>query len=216
MVMLMTTTKMSMSADNYNVTGIYLRGFLAGLRKISGKTYSQLLEQAGLGQFQTKYPPADIQVVAKGSQLINLFTVVRQFLGEDGYNLFMRNLGREMAQHTTPFPMFKTLATNITRQTPQDEFREWLELLVLTVNQTINHQVSVAKGDQPNQLKISYPQCIYCTGQGIFTRPSCPLVPTFYRQLISNLTSISCQLEETHCGAMYVGEDTCHYLLERL
>jgi hypothetical protein len=75
-----------MRAEDYNVTGVYLRGFLSGLRKISGKSYAQLLEGAGLAQFEAKYPPLSTQVVAKGSQLIKLFQLVREFLGEDGFS----------------------------------------------------------------------------------------------------------------------------------
>ena len=204
-----------MRAEDYNVTGVYLRGFLSGLRKISGKSYAQLLEGAGLAQFEAKYPPLSTQVVAKGSQLIKLFQLVREFLGEDGFSLFMRNLGRELAHNAATFPLFINLATNIKRETPQAEIEEWLEELISNVNRSINHDVVISTGDKPNELKISYPQCIYCAGQAPFNRPACLLVPSFYRQLILELTGISCQFDETRCGAMH-GEDTCYYVLRRI
>jgi predicted hydrocarbon binding protein len=97
----------------------------------------------------------------------------------------------------------------------QEDFMKWLQRNMLIVNRLINHDITIARGDNPNELKISHPQCIYCAGQGLLTRPACLLVPTFYRQAILELTGISCRMDEVRCGAMY-GEDTCHYVLRRI
>jgi predicted hydrocarbon binding protein len=201
--------------EDYNVTGIYLRGFLASLRKISGKNYSQLLEEAGLQEFQTKYPAADEQVVANGAQLTSLFRLVRHFLGADGYSLFMRNLGREFAHNAATFPVLKILSNNVNRNMTQAEFVQWVTRTVNIVNKTINHVVRIEPGANPNEIKIIYPYCIYCMGQTGFTKPGCPLISTFYRQVILELTGISCQMDEVRCGAMH-DDDSCQYILRRL
>ncbi len=87
-----------MSVKNYQVTGLYLRGVLAGLRKITGQHYPTLLERCGLGQFSQKYPPPTLEIVATSEQLFKLLQLVYELVGPVVFNFFYTNLGRGFGQ----------------------------------------------------------------------------------------------------------------------
>ncbi len=199
-----------MQANNFNVSGLYLRGVLAGLRRITGQQYSGLLEQSGLGQFSQKYPAATLQTVATGKQLITLMGLVRELVGPVVFNLFFTNLGRNFGHVMATLPQLQ--AKSVELAASPDRIVRLVETIGELHYLALGGKVETIMGATRTSLVIVYHDCIYCTAYSQAQAPVCVNIPGLYKQLLFELTGKRCQVEETKCAAMVGGKD-CFFLL---
>lgn len=199
-----------MIATNYKVSGLYLRGVLAGLRKITGQHYSPMLHQAGLSHFSQKYPEPTLQTAANGDQLINLLKLVRELTGPVVFNLFLANLGRGFAQAMATLPQLQAKSKELTNSQSQ------IPLLVEYIGElhflAVGGRVETVKGIESDSLTIIYRDCIYCAGNELSPDPICANIPALYKQLLLELTGKRCQVSEIRCAAAQ-GEQDCYFEL---
>lgn len=203
-----------MGPEDYNVSGIYLRGYLAGLRKLTGYQYARLLTQAGLGQFIQKYPPADLSPVAKGQQLIALNRAVNQTISDDLFDLFLRNLGREFGRSTASNPTYQAAVQEVGPITDHTSFCRLLEKIVALNLGTMNEPVSLEQTSAADSLLLVYKNCIYCSHRTKTEKPACSGVSAYYKELLLALTGQRFPVDEVLCGATSESHD-CHFLLRR-
>jgi predicted hydrocarbon binding protein len=203
-----------MGPEDYNVSGVYLRGYLAGLRKLTGHQYPRLLAQAGLSQYLQKYPPADLSIVAKGRQLIALNKAVNQAISDDLFDLFSRNLGREFGRATASNPVYQATAQAAGPVTDQASLRRLMEKVIPLNLGTMNEQVSLAQPSDTDGLLLIYEGCIYCSHRSKTEKPACHGVGAYYKELLLVLTGQRFQVEEITCGATSDSHD-CHFLMRR-
>ena len=203
-----------MGPEDYNVSGVYLRGYLAGLRKLTGYQYARLLTQAGLSQFIQKYPPTDLTPVAKGQQLIALNKAVNQAINDDLFDLFSRNLGREFGRSAAANPVYQAAAQEAGPITDPASFRRLLEKIIPLNLGTMNEPVSLEQNSSSDGLILIYQGCIYCSHRTKTEKPACSGVSAYYKELLLALTGQRFQVDEVSCGATSDSRD-CHFLLRR-
>lgn len=200
-----------MKPQDYTVSGIYLRGYLAGLRKLTGSQYSRLLEQCGLAQYKDKYPPASTEIVAKGSQLICLGQAVTRFLDADLFDLFQRNLGREFGKNVANNLLIQAEVQKIGPISGRAELMQVLKLF-RQINQSAVSEVITFTEAENDTVEMIYQGCVYCAGRSKLEKPGCVGVGAFHKEMLFGLTHQRYQIDEVHCGAMY-GEPDCHFLI---
>lgn len=199
-----------MRAIDYKVSGLYLRGVLAGLRKITGQHYTRILEQAKLGRFSQKYPPPTLEVVATGEHLIQLMRLVRELVGPVVFNLFYTNLGRGFGQAMATLPLLREKSQALASS--PNRIPQLVEFIGELHYQALGEKVDTLPGPTPGSLELIYRDCIYCAVQEQAEAPVCVNIPGLYKQLLLDLTGKRCQIEETTCAAVIGGTD-CHFLL---
>lgn len=202
-----------MRAETYEIAGVYLRIYLAGLRKISGPQYANLLKGAGLEQYGEKYPAPDFNVAAKGSQLIELNRAVLEMLGEELYSLFLRNLGREFGRNLANLPHFADLAQKPGFLTDQAGLFELAKVHSKLSNATAKGElITCWTGQDAKEVLTVYQDCLHCAHRTKIDKPCCFGVVAQYKELLYNLTKTHYGVEETRCGPMH-GEQDCHFTL---
>jgi predicted hydrocarbon binding protein len=199
--------------SKYKVSGLYLRGVLSGLRKISGQKYESLLEQAGLSQFSQKYPAHTLETVATGTQLIRLLELIIDLVGADVFNLLYTNLGRGFGQALATFPQFHEIAQSDEYATFQMKLNHLLESIAELHNQALGGKIETKIEAEPNTFRLIFHDCFYCLHTQKATKPACVNVPAMYKQVLLELTKLRFNVEEVKCGAV-TGEPDCHFILK--
>ncbi len=202
-----------MSAEEYDISGTYLRGYLAGLRKITGAQYPKLLEQAGFSQFTEHYPAATFQPVIKGAQLIQLNQLIAQTLGDDLFNLFQRNLGREFGKYAAAASNALTGYQPLKTASGSTDLISLLQAIVRVNQRSTNEIIEVQPDPNSDQVLLIYHNCLYCAGRVSLEKPGCPSIVAFYKELLQSLTGQRVTLTETRCGAMH-GEPDCYFTVK--
>jgi predicted hydrocarbon binding protein len=201
-----------MNGENYQVSGLYLRGALAGLRKITGKQYPTLLEQAGLSHFSQKYPPPTFETVATYEQLIKLVEAIQRVSGPVVFNLFFTNLGRGFGQAMAPLPELQAIAHSGKFPSTQARITQLVKTIGELHYKAIGGLVETSEVE-PNILKITYYNCLYCVTFSKAEKPVCVNVPALYKQIILDVLNVHCQMDEIQCGAV-AGDRNCHFRLK--
>src|SRR4051812_10579021 len=141
-----------MLAEDYEISGLYLRGYLAGLRRLTGNQYPRLLEMAGLGQYSLKYPPPTVEIIAKGKNLIALNQAVRQVIGSEAFNLFLLNLGREFGRAAAEVESLQKAVAEIGAVRDRANFSRILERVVALTRNTINENIEIREDPDNHQV----------------------------------------------------------------
>jgi predicted hydrocarbon binding protein len=204
-----------MGAENYNISAAYLRGYLSGLRKISGPQYIRLLEHCGLSKYAEKYPPPSLEIIAKGSTIICLRQAVSDILGNDLFNLFLRNLGREFARNVASYPGLKDKVEKLGPISTRAQLIKLFDLFGEVTSQTAEEQIRHEIAPDADGVYLTYHDCLHCAAQrGKVDSPACIGIVSYQKELLYNLTGQRFQTEEVHCGAMY-NEPDCRFLITR-
>jgi predicted hydrocarbon binding protein len=201
-----------MSARDYKISGVYLRGVLSGLRKITGQQYPTLLEKVGLGHFSKKYPPASLETVATGAQLIDMLQAVRDLIGPVVFKFFYSNLGRGFGQAMATLPQLQPKKLEFANS--QIGLLELVTFIDEFHYQAMGGQIETLPEPGSDKLTLIFRDCIYCAGHPLSGVPVCVNVPAMYKQLLLELTGKRFQITETRCGAMEGGTD-CYFELKR-
>jgi predicted hydrocarbon binding protein len=203
-----------MSEENYQVSGLYLRGALAGLRKITGRQYPTLLERAGLSRYSEKYPPATLEKVASYDQLIKLLEAIKVVAGPVVFNLFFTNLGRGFGQAMATLPQLQSIANLESFNSQSARIKRLVESIGELHYNAVGGLVTT-KEIELNTLNITYYNCIYCVTFSQAEKPVCVNIPALYKQLLWDIMRVNLQMEETHCGAV-THERNCQFRLKYL
>jgi len=201
-----------MSAKEYNISGVYLRGVLAGLRKITGQQYTVLLEKVGLGHFSQKYPPATFETVATGAQLIEMLQAVRDLTGPVVFKFFYSNLGRGFGQAMATLPQLQPKKEAYAKS--QISLLELITFIDDFHYQTTGGRIETISEAGSSKLTLVFRDCIYCAGHHHSEVPVCVNVPAMYKQLLLEVTGKRYQVTEIRCGAMEGGTD-CYFQIQR-
>lgn len=199
-------------AEDYRVTGSYLRAWLSGLRRISGQHYPFLLEKCNLSQFAHRYPEANFRVVATGRQIMELSRVVHDFLGPEAYNLFIINLGREFGRTTATLPSLKAQVNALGPIKDDQKLSQLFEIVIGHNREVVHEHIAFTPSPVSGVLSLIYHNCIYCAALPPMSRPSCPGIAAFWTQLIFEFTSRRFRIEEVRCGGMH-DEHDCQFLI---
>ena len=206
----MTTIK----AEDYKVSGNFLRGFLAALRRVNSAEYVRFLQAAGLERFATRYPPANLETVAKGSEFIKLLEVVRQNFNAGFYRLFMRNLGRELGTVYSDYLHLETTVAGLDQFSASTPLIELIPAVVGLNYQVISESITIEEGTDPNMVYLTYTDCIYCAEHPKTDQPVCAMLNAFYRTLLNRITGNEYYIQEIECGAI-TGTRNCRFLLHQ-
>lgn len=201
-----------MSARDYKISGVYLRGVLSGLRKITGQQYSALLEKVGLGHFSQRYPPATFETVASGAQLIDMLQAVRDLIGPVVFKFFYSNLGRGFGQAMATLPQLQPRKAEFANS--QIGLLELVTFIDDFHYQAMGGRIETVPEPGSDKLMLIFRDCIYCAGHPPSGVPVCVNVPAMYKQLLLELTGKRFQVTETYCGAME-GSPDCYFELKR-
>lgn len=219
-------TKAIEVAKDYKISGLYLRAHLASLRKVTGNQYPRLLEQAGLAQYITKYPLPDFNCAAKGSQFIELYTRIKEFLQPSLYDLFQKNIGREFARAVCTNRYITDRLPEIGAMSEPSNIIKMFGVLNTVNDKLIDQQIRVVTASDkisPLVLKkitekgekavvVTFKNCLYCAfvdyseGQAA-GKPSCQTIVHYYKELFPQLSSLAgfprlrFQVEEIFCAA---------------
>ncbi len=206
-------TRYIMSASDYNVTNVFLRGYLAGMRHVTGGQYSRLLESGGLSQWSQSYPPANLEVAVKGSHLVRLNTLIEEAISPDLFSLFLRNLGREFGRTTAGFPGLKASVDELGPVKTYPALLEVIKLIVQLNHQSIEEHIELALTPAADGLLLIYHDCLWCSDHSPSQQPICLIIVSFYKELLYGLLRHRYNIEETSCRAV-TGQGDCHILIQ--
>lgn len=203
-----------MQLKEVRISGLYLRGYLAGLRKITGNQYPKMLTLAGLGQFAEKYPPAVDAPVASAYNLACLHQVIADYISPELHDMFLRNLGRSFAQNAINTPGLREAVTKIGAVREDIKlFEEALQVIARVIDKTVlDGRVLLEKDPEEKGWLFIYTNCLNCVNQSRCGEvATCTAIPAFYKELIPNLTGVRVQVEEVKCGS--TSDNSCEYLV---
>lgn len=218
-------------AQDYNISSLYLRGYLAGLRKITGSQYARLLEQVGLGKFTHRYPLSDFKPAAKGEQFIKLNLLMTEFLDGNFQELFLRNLGREFAKSVSTSPYLQEELKKVGSLTEPEHFHRALEIVNRLNRLSIEQEIGFAEPNDPIALEaitnsrtggevVVFKNCLYCAHLESPEKASCVSVVSYYKEIMAIMATmtgtrgIRFQCEEILCAAKDHHTD-CYFLVRR-
>ncbi len=203
-----------MNAENYNVSAIYLRGYLAALRRVSGNQYVRLIKQGGLEQYADKYPPPSLEVVAKGGQLIAVDRAVLLTIGRELADLFQRNLSREFARDFCAIPGNKEeFAQILQAATSTQQLMLEVSLRLSTkIKRYMSEDISVQSGPNQDTIILTYRDSIYCAHLDKAEQPACVSVVIYWKEALLQLTGKRFQIKEVLCSKVSGGRD-CNFLI---
>lgn len=201
-----------MKAEDYQISSLYLRGILAGLRHNAGSQYSRLLKEAGLSQYIDLYPPPTLEKISTGAELIRLHTVVREKMSPELYNLFIRNLGREFARTVAALPQLKEPIAQLKSSSSNNIEAAYKagKLLILIKDQATTEQIECQVSPDNTTVWIIYRTCLQCKYSYCEpNKPCCLGVVVFLKELFLQFTGRRFQIEEIRCGSI-TGDGDCY------
>lgn len=218
-------------AKDYTISNLYLRGYLAGLRKITGSQYPRLLEQVGLGQFSYHYPLNDLRPAAKGLQFMRLNALVGEVLDPNFQELFLKNLGREFARTVATAPYIQKELDKIDSLNEPENIRKAIEICSRFNSMNIEQEICFASEDDPiakealeqspsGGVVIIFKNCLYCAHLEHSPKPACSGVSSYFKEIIPMMASsrgvrgLRFQCDEILCAAKDEHTD-CYFLIRR-
>lgn len=204
-----------MKAEEYQISALYLRGLLAGLRHNAGNQYARLLKEAGLAQYIHNYPPPTLEKIATGEQVIRLHLVVREMMSPELYSLYTRNMGREFARTVSALPQLKEAIELLKKSAGSNiEIAYKAEQLLMQVkDQATTEQIECQMNPDGLGLTVIYRDCLQCKySHCISDKSSCLGTIAFHKELLMQLTGRRYQVEEVRCGSV-TGDNNCYILI---
>ncbi len=203
-----------MQAQDFGIRSVYLRGYLAGIRKITGAQYPRLLENCNLGQYSNRYPPLSMEVVATGEQLVQLSGQIYKALSSDMYLLFLRNFGRSFAQSAATLPGLKEKVEGFLPVKSQSALQGVLKLAISRVGGlTVGEEIVVSEIQPAEGVEIVFRNCLHAEINRALGLTECTIILSFYKELLYRLTGQRFTVTETSCGAASGGPD-CFFLIK--
>lgn len=205
------------NVEDCEISGVWLRGFLAGLRKVSGASYPRLLEKSGLSRFATKYPPLDLTIVANGREIILLQQEIITLLGLDIYQLFLKNLGRQTGKNTATYPPLIEAFQKARPFNTIEDLKRAVELYIKIVQTILTYECSLEINQAPKGILLAHHNCLLCAGLSItnIQRPFCSFSEVSIKEILQALANPRIKVEEVRCALMHPEnkDSTCKYLI---
>lgn len=203
-----------MQLEEIRISGLYLRGYLAGLRKITGNQYAKVMTKAGLREYLNKYPPSVDAPVATARHLLNLHEAIAEYISPELHDMFLRNLGRSFAQNAVNTPGLREAILKLGPvSTDAQVFGRALHIMAKIMDKTVmDGDVLMQTAPDGKGWLLTYTNCLNCVNQSRCNeKGGCTAIPAFYKELIQSLTGVRVQVDEVECGV--AAERTCRYLI---
>lgn len=208
---------MGVNVEDYKISAAFLRGYLAGLRKVAGTPYPKLLEKSGLGQYIHKYPPLSLEQVATGKELILLQQEALKILGADLFQLFLKNVGREYGKTAAKYPYIIEHFSKLEKIKTPEEFLNAINIFVQASQTALSAPMETQLSKDGKNVIMTYVNCMLCAGLATENpdRPFCGFMEASTKETLQIVLKVRLQVQEIRCAAMHrqTGETDCQFLI---